>query len=87
MSDIIWTMEQDYCDNCGAYLYEGGFSDDNSGLCSTCFDLWMDEIGDEDEEYDYDEVEETGERVKELFYQKLKEKHPDSPWLNENKTP
>ena len=47
MSDIMWTMEQDYCDNCGAYLYAGGLNDDNSGLCSTCFDLWIDEINDE----------------------------------------
>lgn len=40
---IIWTLEQDYCDNCGAYLFEDGINDDNSGLCSTCFDLWIEE--------------------------------------------
>jgi hypothetical protein len=45
---IIWTMDSDYCDNCGIYLYDGGICDDNSGLCSFCFDQWLsEESGDE----------------------------------------
>jgi len=58
---VIWTMEQDYCDNCGAYLYEGGKSDDNSGLCSTCFDLWLDEQNEDGGDYEDEDWQEVGE--------------------------
>src|SRR5258708_644075 len=30
-----------------------------------------------------DELEEAKKRVRDLFYQKLAERHPDSPWLKE----
>ena len=53
-SPYVWTMEQDYCDECGVYLYEGGICDDNSGLCSTCFENWLNDMEDEEDVW-YDE--------------------------------
>jgi hypothetical protein len=57
LSEILWTMDSDYCDTCGIYLFDGGISDDNSGMCSTCFEQWLQNEWD-DEEYWPDEDEE-----------------------------
>ncbi len=62
-SPYVWTMDSDYCDECGIYLFDGGISDDNSGLCSTCFENWLNDMEDDEDE----EVTYIGEYDQELY--------------------
>ncbi len=93
---IIWVMDSELCDECGWLL--GYFGECTNPGCITWegWTAWDEEeendpyadSGDYDEraylmgEYD-DELEGAQKRVHELFYQKLAERHPDSPWLKE----
>ncbi len=96
MSDSIWLMDSELCDECGWLL--GYFGECTNPGCI----VWEGWIGwDEDEENDPyadsgdyderaylmgeydDELEEAQKRVHDLFYQKLRASHPDSPWFKE----
>ena len=80
MSGTMWVMDNECCDNCGALL-------DFFGNCPECgYDgvYWGDDEEDDDIWYgEDDELEEAKKRVRDLFYQKLRASHPDSPWLKE----
>ena len=84
MSDTVWVMDSELCDECGWLL--GYFGECTNPNC-IAWEGWNE--WDEDEEDDTwygeddEELEEAKKRVHDLFYQKLTERHPDSPWLKE----
>ena len=97
MNGTMWVMEQELCPECGWLLGYFGECTNPNCIVWEGWDKWDEEdddnpyypdFGDYEEqaylmgEYD-DELEEAQKRVRDLFYQKLAAKHPDSPWLKE----
>src|SRR5260370_5302944 len=97
MSITLWVMEQELCPECSWLLGYFGECTNPNCIVWEGWDKWDEEdddnpyypdFGDYEEqaylmvEYD-DELEEAQKRMRDLFYQKLAAKHPDSHWLKE----
>ncbi len=80
MSEVIWVMDSDLCDNCGELLGDFG----ESPNCGWEGVDWGEE--EEDDFVDFGDSDEDQEeiaamqRVHNLFLQKLEAKYPGHPW-------
>ncbi len=83
MSQTMWVMDSELCPECGWLL--GYFGECTNPGC-IMWEGWNEWDDDEEDDTWYgedDELEGAQKRVRDLFYQKLTERHPDSPWLKE----